>query len=145
VLQSVHRQLHELARHTAIAKTPEGGAGDKHPGLMRRSWVDMPGSIESPIAALQPTKMRNVAPHGADHRPRPTRARTPSPSSGGATGVGAAAGAARAASSAYYTVRAGKMLGSTRAPLGVKGDVLRALEAQRKRSSPAPMPRRSGR
>lgn len=136
VLMSVQRQLHELARQTAIAKTPEGGAGDKHPGLMRRSWVDIPGSIESAIAALQPTKIRNVAPHGLIiDRGRRKSENAFTVKRPGATGVGAGGHGrsgrehTRAASSAYYTVRAGKMLGSPQAPLGIKGDVLRALRA----------------
>src|SRR6188768_893977 len=63
LLQEIHRETHELAKAEAVALTPVGGAGDKHPGLLKRSWEDVPSNLASAIASLEPTTLRNAAAH----------------------------------------------------------------------------------
>jgi hypothetical protein len=130
LLQEIHREMHELALQKAIAVTPLGGAGDKHPGQMKRSWRSMPVSIGEAINRQQPTKIQNTAPHGLiiDRGRRRSenawQARRP-----GVKGVGRGR-KKKFNPGLYYTVKAGKILGSTQAVLGVKGQVLRELAAQ---------------
>lgn len=114
--QEVHRLVHEMARVAAPEVTPMGGAGDAHPGLMKRSWRDVPGNYMAAIEAFKPTKIRNVAAHALiidRGRRRSERAFT-------ATRKGT-----------RYTVKAGKLLGSTQALLGVKGQVIQRINAAR--------------
>lgn len=128
--KEIHRQTHAAVRTSAVANSPVGAARDKHPGLLARSWEDVPGSIESAIEQLQPTKVKNVAAHagvvapGRRRTKAPFRARKP-----GKKGVGRGRKAKNSAS--YYQVRAGKLIGSEQAPYGIKREVYRDLDAQR--------------
>jgi hypothetical protein len=128
--KEIHRQTHRAVRSSAEANTPVGAGKDKHPGLLKRSWEDVPGSIESAVEQLQPTKVKNVAPHagvvapGRRRTKAPYRARKP-----GKKGVGR--GRKAKDSTSYYLVKAGKMLGSEQAPFGIKREVYRDLDGQR--------------
>lgn len=138
LLGAAHLELHELGLATAIAVTPVGSAPqDKHPGLMKRSWKNHPSSIKGAIDALQPTSILNEASHGlVIDRGRRRSENAHARKSGSGTELvpskrrredGSVVMVRRRKST---TIKAGRMLGSEQAPLGVKGQVLRKLKAE---------------
>lgn len=143
LLQAIHRETHQVALAAAQASTPIGGdakdyRGGRSPGQMRASWRSQPASIDSAIAALQPTKIEDTAPavviinRGRKKSDKAWYARN-----AGAKGVGAGGHGksgrkhTKKDSASYHLVHAGKLLGSAQAPFGIKGPVLRELAAQK--------------
>lgn len=108
LLREIHHESHEFVRREAIAATPVRSGG------MKGAWRDVPAGAESAIARLQPTKVRNASPQAViiDQGRRASK------------------NAWRVRRGKGYIVKPGKMLGSTQAPRGIKGPVLRELAGQ---------------
>lgn len=102
LLEEIHVQTHEAALQLAQAKTP------RRTGRTASQWQSAPAAT----GRLQPSKVRNTAP-----------------------AVSVLSGGRRRSQNAWtvrrggktHTVKPGKMLGSTQAPFGIKGPVLREL------------------
>jgi hypothetical protein len=137
LVQEIHRETHEVALATAIALSPVGGAGDKHPGLLRRSWESDPSNVADAITALEPTSVINRAPHALIidlGRRMGERAYTTKAGAGMVmvpTKRRRKDGSVVMRKRRAFRVAKPRMLGSEKAPLGVKGPVLRKLSAER--------------
>lgn len=114
LLQEIHRGLHERAFELAVELTPSGGAAGRTKPSMRGSWKNFPPNPESAIVALRPTKVGNVAPHAMviDLGRRPSRPYRRKTKKGGKA-----------------LVRE-RMLGSVKAPLGIRPLVMTRLAAE---------------
>lgn len=113
LLQEIHRGLHERTLELAVELTPTGFSGRGKPS-MRGAWRSYPPNPETAIASLRPTKVGNAAPHALviDLGRRPSRAYRRKTKSG-----------------AKALVR-GRMLGSLKAPVGVRPVVMTRLAAE---------------
>ena len=122
LMREAHRQLHarvaELTRELSPSGTSElspSGTSDR-PGHkhLRPSWRSVPANPESAIASLRPTRVEATAPHARviDAGRQMAKAHQ-----------------RRGKGGRKHFVRA-RMVGSEKAPLGVRGPVLLAIQAE---------------
>lgn len=128
----LHRETHLATLQAAIAATPVRTGG------MKAAWTSAPANFESAMKSMRPTKVRNAHPAAViiDMGRRASENAWNVRLQAGGTVVVATRRRRKDGSyvhrrrAAYYTVKPGKMLGSTQAPRGIKGPVFRDVEQQ---------------
>jgi len=114
LMREAHRQLHARVAELTRELSPSGTSdrpGHKH---LRPSWRSVPANPESAIASLRPTRVEATAPHARviDAGRQMAKAHQ-----------------RRGKGGRKHFVRA-RMVGSEKAPLGVRGPVLLAIQAE---------------
>lgn len=114
LMREAHRQLHARVEELTEQLSPVGASdrpGHKH---LRPSWRSVPANPESAIASLRPTRVEATAPHARviDAGRQMAKAHQ-----------------RRGKGGRKHFVRA-RMVGSEKAPLGVRGPVLLAIQAE---------------
>lgn len=105
----LHRETHAPTMDAAVAATPVRTGG------LKAAWTSVPGNLESAMESMQPTKVKNAHPAATIINMGRRRSEN--------------AWRVRRGGKAH-TVKPGKMLGSSQAPRGIKGPVLREVSQQ---------------